>query len=81
MLKIPIKMPKACRECPFMIPDTIFGGQIGCFTCFLAYLLKGYGGYDEKHHDIIMRVNENIKNKKKVNEDCLLVKFNKQKAR
>lgn len=82
MLKIPIKMPKACSDCPFLIPDTIFGGEKGQFHCFLAYSLKGFGGYDEKYHDLLMfRVNEQIKNVKKINKDCLLVKFNKQKAR
>lgn len=82
MLKIPIKMPKECRECPFFVPNTVFGGQPGRFSCYLAYSLKGFGGYDEKYHELIMfKTEEKIENKKEVNKDCLLLKFNKQKAK
>lgn len=81
MLKIPIKMPKSCRECPFMMPENVLGGQAGCFHCVLILNLQGFGGYDEKYHDIIQRVDSYIKNTKQIKTDCLLVKFNKQKAR
>lgn len=81
MLRIPIKMPKACRECPFFMPDTAIGGEFGNFHCGLIFNLQVVGGYDEKYHNSIMRLDYAIKNRFKLNKNCLLVKFNKQKAR
>lgn len=81
MLKIPIKMPKSCRDCPFLILDTVYCGEIKKFNCVLIQSLRCYGGYDEKYENIIGRTNVEVKNIKTRNEDCLLVKINKQKAR
>lgn len=81
MLKIPIKMPKSCRVCPFLISDCVYGGEVNAFHCVLIQSLRCYGGYDEKYHNIIGRTNVEVKNIKTRNEDCILAKINKQKAR
>ncbi len=81
MLKIPIKMPKSCRVCPFLISDIVYGGEVKMFNCVLIQSLRAFGGYDEKYHNIINRTNVEVKNIKKRNEDCILAKINKQKVR
>ena len=83
MLKMPIKMPKSCRDCPFCMSEQLMinGGAAGVFHCILALNLQCFGGYDEKYNNLIVRTSSLVENIKQINKDCLLVKFNKQKAR
>lgn len=69
MIKIPMKMPKNCRECPFFTPDIVFQGK---FYCDLILRLQCYGGYTERSFKKVMFANYKIKNKLKKLKDCLL---------
>ena len=81
MLQIPIKMPKKCYDCPFLLPDQMLGGQKNIFHCGLILNLQCFGGCDEKYRHTISMMTSLIDNIKVLDKKCLLVKFNKQKAR
>ncbi len=72
MLKLPLQMPKNCIQCPFVMPETFYNGRKKHFFCYLIYALQGYGGYEDKYHDLIMKQNFIIKDAHKIKRGCLL---------
>lgn len=75
-------MPKSCTECPFLLNEKMWKVRNGdAFHCGLVLNLQCFGGYDEKYRNEIINTDTIIKDLKKINKNCILAKFNKQKVR
>lgn len=80
MIKLPLEKPKSCRDCPFLMPETFYGGRKRKFFCYLIYALQGYGGYEDKEHETIAYAEDKIKDIKKLHKDCLIKRYNTKKG-
>lgn len=81
MIKLPLEKPKSCSTCPFLMPETFYGGRKRKFFCYFIYALQGYGGYEDKEHKTIAYAEDKIKDIKKLHKDCLIKRYNTKKGK
>lgn len=72
MIKIPLKMPKKCKDCIFFRS----GKDIDNF-CILHSWVEGWGDY--RLYKKLSKRSEIIDNIEELKQDCLLKEYNKKK--